>query len=117
MNILMITLRTDMGGGPKHILDLISVLKSDKIISGDNYFLASPLDEPFGSLLLSKFDQHLPLPHRKFNFVNFIKLYLYIHKHKVDIVHSHGRGAGIYSRLLCLLGCKVGMCRSLSGIN
>jgi glycosyltransferase involved in cell wall biosynthesis len=39
------------------------------------------------------------LPFRSFRIIKLFKLILFIKKNKIDIVHAHGRGAGIYSRL------------------
>ena len=44
-NILFITSRTDMGGGPKHLLQLIENINQEKY----NVYLACPKDEPFFS--------------------------------------------------------------------
>ncbi|MDO9181454.1 MAG: glycosyltransferase [Bacteriovorax sp.] len=103
MNLLMITVRTDLGGGPKHILDLIKVLKTTK----RNFYLASPLTLPFGPLLKSEFKDHFELPSRSFNFIVFLNLLKFVKKHQIGIVHSHGRGAGVYARLLYFFGIKV----------
>ena len=42
MNILYITVRSDFGGGPKHINELL-----DLSSNGYNIYMASPLGEPF----------------------------------------------------------------------
>jgi len=99
----MITVRTDLGGGPKHILDLIKNLKA----ADDHYYLASPNDLPFGPLLINQFQDHLEIPSRSFNILSFLKLVRFIKKNKITIVHSHGRGAGVYGRLLYFFGVKV----------
>lgn len=100
-NILYITSRSDMGGGPKHVYDLCSN------IEGINTFIASPLSEPFGIKFKEISIDHFELPHRKFSFLIMIKLFFFCKKNKIDIIHSHGRGAGIYSRALGALGFKI----------
>jgi glycosyltransferase involved in cell wall biosynthesis len=107
MKILMITLRTDLGGGPKHVLDLIRSLPKSENGEVIEYFLASPLDPPFGESLKSEFKDHFYLKPRSFDLITLIKLFRFIKKNKIRIIHSHGRGAGLYSRLLSLLGLKV----------
>lgn len=107
MKIMMITLRTDLGGGPKHLLDLIRALNSNEKTQKNEYFLAAPIEEPFGPSLKNEFKNHFLLPHRSFNLKAFIQLVYFLKKYKIDIIHSHGRGAGLYSRLLFLLGWKV----------
>lgn len=97
-NILLITLRSDIGGGSKHLNSVFENLKNDF-----NLFIASPVDEPFGikwrNELKEKFFQ---LPHRKFSIVCFLQLISYVRKNKIRIIHAHGKGAGIYARLIKL---------------
>ena len=45
MNILYITVRSDFGGGPKHINELLDLSSSEY-----NIYMASPLGEPYGNL-------------------------------------------------------------------
>lgn len=40
------------------------------------------------------------IPHRKFDFKKLIELRNLVIEKEINIIHSHGRGAGIYSRLL-----------------
>lgn len=97
-NILLITLRSDIGGGSKHLNSLFENLKNEF-----NFFIASPIDEPFGiqwsSELNKKFFQ---LPHRKFSLKHFFQLFKYVRNNKIRIIHAHGKGAGVYARLIKL---------------
>lgn len=97
-NILLITLRSDIGGGSKHLNSIFENLKNDFI-----FFIAAPIDKPFGlkwhNELKNKFFQ---IPHRKFSISRFIRLVFYVRKNKINIVHAHGKGAGIYARLIKL---------------
>lgn len=101
----MITARSDVGGGPKHVYDLAKGLKG----SGAKIYLtiASPSDPPNFSKFLDVFDHHLFIPHRRFSFFCFLKILLFCRLNSVQIVHSHGRGAGYYSRPLSLFGIQV----------
>lgn len=97
-NILLITLRSDIGGGSKHLNSVFENLKDDF-----SFFIASPVDEPFGIKWLNELkDKFFQLPHRRFSLIHFFRLIGYVRKNKIRIVHAHGKGAGIYARLLKL---------------
>jgi glycosyltransferase involved in cell wall biosynthesis len=106
INILFITVRSDIGGGPIHVSDLIDNLDQDKY----NIFLSCPRS---GSIYLDKWkdnsniDDFIEIPHRKFTVKTLKKLKQFILKNRIDILHSHGKGAGIYSRLLKFKTIKV----------
>lgn len=96
-NILLITSRADYGGGPEHMFRLMSRYSKNVQV-----FAACPDDFPYKK----KFENIIGssriiiIPHRKFSFKSLLNLKNFIKKNKIDIVHSHGKGAGIYSRLL-----------------
>jgi glycosyltransferase involved in cell wall biosynthesis len=100
-HILFITLRSDIGGGPKHLSDLASQIKQD--YPEVRFSIASPLNRPFGDVFKKLGEYHLPLTHRKFSFMSLINLWQFSRDQNVTILHSHGRGAGYYTRLLSLL--------------
>lgn len=96
-NILIITSRSDYGGGPEHIFKLVSNLKEQV-----GFYIAAPTDYPYYdkySKLIGK-ENMLIIPHRKFRLFSLFKLIRFVKKKKIDIIHSHGKGAGIYSRLI-----------------
>lgn len=97
-NILLITLRSDIGGGSKHLNSVFENLKNEI-----NFFIASPVDEPFGTKWSAELkEKFFQLPHRKFSVNRFIQLVRFVRKNKISIIHAHGKGAGIYSRLIKL---------------
>lgn len=102
--ILLITLRSDVGGGPKHVYDLARNLKAKHSVS---IYIASPLEEPFGSKFVDIADEHFVLPTRKFSLATFIKLVRFCRQRQIQAIHSHGRGAGIYSRLFKPFGYRI----------
>ena len=105
MNVLLITARSDTGGGPKHVNDLAeNIQKYHKKI---NLFIASPDDKPYAEHYQKYANGFFRLPHRKFSVFSLLKLRKFCKKNKINIVHSHGRGAGIYSRLLFLFRVKI----------
>lgn len=104
LSILLITLRSDIGGGPKHVYELASALKNDHKA---NIFIAAPLTPPYGNQFKNIADNFFELPARSFDLLNLWKLFLFCRQNKIRLIHSHGRGAGIYSRLLFFFGFKI----------
>ncbi len=98
--ILLITSRADFGGGPEHINKLIQILKNDI-----EFFIACPDDYPYWNRyekILGK-EKLFKIPHRKFKLKFTLSLKEYIKRNNIQLLHSHGKGAGLYSRLLNLL--------------
>ena len=104
IKVLIITSRADFGGGPKHIYSLINELKS-KI----DFTIACPKDYPYFDLYSKIVGSNniAEIPHRKFNLSYLLSLINFVKKNKIRIIHSHGKGAGIYSRLLSLFTGKI----------
>jgi glycosyltransferase involved in cell wall biosynthesis len=102
MNILLITARSDLGGGPRHVLDLIQNA-SDPI----RFYLAAPPSGELADQLQTHAHASFNLPHRRFNLGRAFGLLQFCRTHNIEIIHSHGRGAGSYSRFLALFGFRV----------
>lgn len=98
VKVLHITVRADHGGGPKHVVQLLLGLggKYECWVASPKVGNNVPFFETYSRGLF-----HLPA--RKFNIKSLRDLCKYVKNHKIDIVHSHGRGAGIYGRLLGFL--------------
>jgi len=94
--ILFITVRSDVGGGPFHVDLLIK-----NLIDEYDIFIAAPKNEPYGHQWENMLGDtnFFELPFRSFNIITLFKLISLIKRNKIEIVHAHGRGAGIYSRL------------------
>lgn len=97
-----ISVRSDIGGGPKHLLDLSEVTSAENTL-----YIAAPSNGEYASSLKQVANEFIDIPFRKFSIFTFIKLLKVCKKNQINIVHSHGRGAGFYSRLLKLFGLKV----------
>lgn len=111
--ILLITLRADLGGAPLNVNSILFGL-SGKF----NFYCASPLDYPFGLKWKKKLGANfLQLPHRKFIISAFIALVKFIIKNKINVVHSHGKGAGVYSRLVKILLPKIIVIHTFHGLH
>ena len=104
-SILMISVRADHGGGPRQLYQLAAGLKDEF-----KFFVACPRNEPYFNALenLLGCDSLIEIPYRRFSFRSLYVISQKINAEKVHTVHSHGKGAGVYSRLLALLnGVKV----------
>jgi len=96
MNVLIITLRADVGGGPEHVYQLVKN-SMDSVC----FHIACPDDVPyigFYEKLVST--RIVQVPHRKFKIRSLLQLIFYIKKNNINIIHSHGKGAGLYTRML-----------------
>lgn len=98
IKILHITLSASIGGGAEHIYQL---LRHSSLHSGSVY-IATPFEDPYYNRFAQLVGQErvCKVPRRSFSVSAFISLFSYIKKNKIDIVHSHGKGAGLYGRLL-----------------
>ena len=114
MKILFITLRADHGGGPKHVDLLINNLSSEIEI-----YLACPQDKPYYDLWSEskKIKDIFALPHRKFSIKKLLGLNKFIKDNDIKIIHSHGKGAGIYSRMLKILNPRLKIIHTLHGVH
>jgi glycosyltransferase involved in cell wall biosynthesis len=116
MNILYITIRSDIGGGPIHLNELIKNLDNPEL----NFFLACPFN---GEVYRDYWEENrsildtFELPYRKFTLKSILQLISFSKKNNIDIVHSHGKGGGIYSRLIKLFLPKVKVIHTFHGID
>lgn len=95
VRVLHITASAKQGGGPEHITQLIKWL-DDSVIN----YIAAPDEPPYAgrfALLVGK-QRILTIPSRKFSLISLLKMISFIRKNKIRIIHSHGKGAGIFGR-------------------
>ena len=115
MKILLITSRSDFGGGPRHVDQLIDWLSSNNEI-----FVAYPKDgDPYGRKwdVDARVKGRFYLPYRRFSFGALCRLKKFISSNHISVVHSHGNGAGVYSRLLKLIGTKAKIVHTFHGVT
>lgn len=114
MKILYITVRSDFGGGPRHVDQLVNNL-SEKY----ELYLAVPYGNPYGTKWRSNNEIKgvLTIPYRRFSLKTLLQMRGYIKTNGIKIVHSHGNGAGLYSRLLKLLCPKIKVIHTFHGIT
>lgn len=99
LSVLMISVRADYGGGPEHVFRLMQYLP-------DNIkpWVACPREVPYWeryARLIGE-ERMIEMPHRKFRISYLFALRKLLIKNKINIIHSHGKGAGVYGRLLAL---------------
>jgi len=112
--ILFITARSDLGGGPQHLFDLCSELKTQH---PECFFaIAAADEEPFAQRYKELAHDFIALPKRSFKLKSFKELLFFCRKNKINLIHSHGRGGGIYARLLALIG-GISVIHTFHGIH
>lgn len=97
--VLFICTRTDAGIAPKQIIDIVNVIRPLGIKS----FIASPMNPPFGFELKRVANKMINIPSRDFSILALFRLRRQIVKYGINVIHSHGRTAGVYSRLLGIM--------------
>lgn len=112
INILYISITSEMGGGPKHIYDLIKNSKKKYNIS-----IAVPNNGIYFNKYKQNVDKTFDIKLKPFNIISFYKLIRITYQYNISIVHSHGKGAGIYSRLLKLFHPKLKIVHTFHGIH
>lgn len=116
MKLLLISVRSDFGGGPRHVDQLIEELSRCNV----EIYAAYPQNgDPYGK----KWDAspyvkgRFYLPYRSFSIRSLLRLKNYIEENNIDIIHSHGNGAGIYSRLLKVIGVRSKIVHTFHGVT
>ncbi|KHE94084.1 MAG: putative glycosyltransferase [Candidatus Scalindua brodae] len=111
VRILFISLRSDYGGGPMHMFDIVTGLNNTF-----EKYVACPIQKPFYNMYEEEKIKIFPLPVRMFSVISFAKLVWFTKGNYIDVIHSHGKGAGIYSRLLGILT-KTPVVHTFHGIH
>ena len=95
----MISSTGKVGGGPSHIFMLMKLLSKHFEL-----FLAMPKNNYSKSNLdFLKLKNFISINERKVSLFDILKLYKYIKKNDIKIIHSHGKGAGLIGRILAIL--------------
>jgi glycosyltransferase involved in cell wall biosynthesis len=95
LRVLEVLATSTPGGGPKHVWDLVRHLPKDEF----EPIIAAPRD----GLLFDRFRDSgirvVELPRRRLGWRHFFLTARLISNLRVDIVHTHGKGPGLYGRL------------------
>ena len=101
-NILFISSTGETGGGPVQISLLI-----DNLIDKINFHLVCPKENCFSKYISKVSSVHfLYIKERQLSLIDYIQILIYLKKNPVDLIHSHGKGAGAIGRLVALLSRK-----------
>jgi anaerobic magnesium-protoporphyrin IX monomethyl ester cyclase len=111
LNILVISSRSE-GGGAEQFFNIMT-----KLGGIFKFFCAIPSDPPYYDKIVHEGITTFELPYRKFRILAFFKLSRWVKANNITIVHSHGGGAGVYSRLLKLLNTKLKVVHTFHGIH
>lgn len=103
--IVYIVISSQTGGVPKFVVNALNYGKEH----GIKMAVAAPNDGEYFSKFQELADDTLELSLKPYSFVSLWKLRNYVKKNNIQLVHSHGKGAGMYARPLKLLcpGIKV----------
>ncbi|SBW10955.1 Glycosyl transferase family 2 (fragment) [uncultured delta proteobacterium] len=98
--MLFLTVRADFGGGPEHLWWLLQNMPEEITA-----YVACPHEYPYYERYRQLVgDSNITeLPHRTFSIASLWRLRAFCKEKGISILHSHGKGAGLYSRLLALL--------------
>ena len=88
------------GGGPEHLFQLTRTAGAHI-----SCVIACPDEPPYATRFkcLENVCRMVWIPHRRLSVSAIDKLHKIIKTQKIDVIHSHGKGAGVYSRILAVL--------------
>lgn len=112
INILFISITSSVGGGPAHIYSILKNVDRKKF----NVSVIAPNDGEY----FEKFKQYSNTIeiNLKSNFIkNLFKIKKIVKENNVQICHSHGRGAGIYSRTLKFINPNLKVVHTFHGVH
>jgi len=91
--ILMISSTSIKGGGPEHMFNL-----GNNLSKNFRVFFAIPFSTEYGKFLNKK--NHIEISQRKIRMLDILRLIKFVRVNSIDIVHAHGKGAGLLGRIL-----------------
>jgi len=109
INILLISSSSTLGGGTKHMFMLGENLKYNY-----NIYYAIPINKNFRKFLNDR--NHIEISERKISVFDIFRLSKFIKSKSIDIVHAHGKGAGVISRILIIF-CQKPLIYTFHGIH
>ena len=91
--ILLISASGKTGGGPSHIFLLKDLLKDEF-----DFYLEMPFLNPKIKKINKK--KYLQISERRISLLDILRLIKFSRKNSIDIIHAHGKGAGLISRII-----------------
>tara|TARA_B100000886_G_scaffold324988_1_gene270148 strand:- start:2329 stop:3408 length:1080 start_codon:yes stop_codon:yes gene_type:complete len=105
----MISSSSQLGGGAKHMFSLGEKLKTEFEV-----FYAIPKNDNFSKFINSK--NHINISERKMSLNDILNIIKFISSISIDIIHAHGKGAGVLARIANLF-CKKILIYTFHGIH
>lgn len=100
--ILLISARSDLGGGPKQLAETLGGLSGEF-----DFYVAAPAEGEFATHFKNSAVKFCEIPHRKAGLTSLLKVLSFVREEQIQIIHTHGFGAGVFSFLPALFGIKV----------
>lgn len=95
IRVLCLLVSTALGGGPRHVFDLVRRLPSQEF----SVVLGAPADGPFFERFRSLGIEVAELPLRRLRPGVLAAVVRLVRERGIRVIHSHGKGAGLYGRL------------------
>ena len=110
--ILYIAVSSQTGGVPKHILNALNYAKEN----GYEVTVAVPNDGDYYTWFQETGAKMINLQLKPYSFSSLWKLNNLVRKEKFQIIHSHGKGAGMYTRPLKVWNPHIKVVHTFHGI-
>lgn len=110
--ILYIAVSSQTGGVPKHILNALNYAKEQ----GYDITVAVPNDGDYYAWFQEAGAKMINLRLKPYSFSALLKLNKLVKEQKYQLVHSHGKGAGMYARPLKVLNPSIKVVHTFHGI-
>jgi len=95
VRVLELLVSTELGGGPAHVRDLATLLPSDEF----QVTVAGPAGGPYAEIFSALGGGFVDLPLDRLAPGMLRRLERVVRERGIDVIHSHGKGAGLYGRL------------------
>jgi glycosyltransferase involved in cell wall biosynthesis len=112
IRVLELVVSTQLGGGPAHVRDLIAGLPREEF----TITVAGPGGGPLAEVYRRLGAGFIDLPLDRLSPLNFLRVFRLIRARDTHVVHSHGKGAGLYGRVAAWLA-RVPAVHTFHGIH
>jgi glycosyltransferase involved in cell wall biosynthesis len=99
IRVLELLVTTSPGGGPRHVWDLVRHLPRDEF----ELVVGAPRDGIFFDRFRELGVEVVEFPRRRLGAPHFRLTHRAISRFRVDVVHTHGKGPGLYGRAIARL--------------
>ena len=98
--LLMISSNSALGGGTNHMFTLGENLSKEFKV-----FYAIPKSNNYLNYLET--GNHISISERKLSIKDILKIYIFIKRNSIDLIHAHGKGAGLIARITNIFARKI----------